>query len=118
MKPVSRSSMFAVLFLGMFAASAHAQDVITVNVPFPFVVGSESFPAGRYQIEAAEFGSSVIEIRGMDKHATAGFALTSAVGGQDPAGDKPTIVFTKSENAYRLSQIWESRGDGREVAHR
>jgi hypothetical protein len=97
----------------MFAASAHAQDIITVKVPFAFVVGHESFPAGRYDVAPVDFGSSVMSIRGMDKSGTVGFVLTSLAGGRDPMGDQPALVFTKFENTYRLSQIWESDGEGR-----
>ena len=107
--------MFAVLLLGMFVASAHAQDAVTARVPFPFMVGSEAFPAGHYDIKPASFGSSVIEIRGMDKSASSGFALTDPAGGKDPAGDEPVLVFKRWENTYRLAEIWQSDGEGREL---
>jgi hypothetical protein len=29
-----------------------------------------------------------------------------------PAGDRPALVFTRYENGYRLSAIWESDADG------
>jgi hypothetical protein len=107
--------MFAVVLLAMFAASAHAQDIITVKVPFPFVVGGESFPAGHYDIQPADFGSSVIAIRGLDKNLSSGFALTSLSGGTDPDGDQPVLVFKKWENTYRLAEIWQSKDEGREL---
>jgi hypothetical protein len=115
MRTVSKSSMFAVVLLTMFAASAHAQDIITVKVPFPFMVGSESFPAGHYDIQPADFGSSVISIRGLDKNPSSGFALTSLAGGTDPDGDQPVLVFKKWENTYRLAEIWQSKEEGREL---
>jgi hypothetical protein len=43
------------------------------------------------------------------------FALTNSASGFDPAGDQPALVFTKSENEYQLSEIWESNMDGREL---
>ena len=42
-------------------------------------------------------------------------ALTVHADGRDPAGSEPALVFTRSENAYQLSQIWDSRSDGREL---
>ena len=113
MRAVRKSSLFAVVLLGMFAASAHAQDIITVKIPFAFVVGHESFPAGRYDVVPADFGSSVMSIRGMDRNGAVGFVLTSLAGGRDPLGDQPALVFKKFENTYRLSEIWESGGEGR-----
>jgi hypothetical protein len=115
MKAVRKSSMFAVLLLGMFAASAHAQDVVTATVPFPFMVGSESFPAGHYDVQPASSGSGVIEIRGMDRKASGGFSLTDVASGNDPAGDQPVLVFKKWENTYRLAEIWDSKDEGREL---
>ena len=115
MRAVRNSSMFAIVLLGMFAGAAYAQETVTARVPFPFMVGSESFPAGRYDIEAADFGSSVIEIRGMDKRASAGFTLTDPASGKDPAGDQPVLVFKKWENTYRLAEIWQSMDEGREL---
>src|SRR5262249_49663546 len=88
---------------------------ITVKVPFPFMVGSESFAAGNYDIQPADLGSSVIAIRGMDKHPLSGFALTSLAGGTDPEGDQPVLVFKKWENTYRLAEIWQSRDVGAEL---
>ena len=114
MSVIRKSWVFAVVLVGMFAGSARAQDIITVKVPFPFVVGREAFPAGRYEIRNAEESGSVIEIVGMD-HKSAGFALTAAAGGSDPSGDQPVLVFTKYEKDYKLSQIWRSSSEGREL---
>jgi hypothetical protein len=44
-----------------------------------------------------------------------GFALTNPVERGNPAGDQPALVFTRYENGYRLSQIWESGTEGREL---
>ncbi len=107
--------MFAVVLLGMFAASASAQDTVAARIPFPFVVGTESFPAGHYDIQPASLGSAVIVIRGMDKQPSAGFALTDPAGGTDPDGDQPVLVFKRWENTYRLAAIWQSTAEGREL---
>jgi hypothetical protein len=117
MGAIRKSSMFAVVLVGLFAASAHAQDIISVKVPFPFMVGGESFPAGHYELQPADFGSSVIEIRNLDRNGSGGFVLTSLAGGTDPDGDQPVLVFKKWENIYRLASIWQSREEGRELPH-
>jgi len=112
MSAIKKSWVFGFAFVGLFAGSARAQEIITVNVPFPFVVGREAFPAGHYEIRPADESGSVIEIRGTDNRSV-GFALTMAAGGGDPAGDQPVLVFTKYEKDYRLSQIWQSSTEGR-----
>ena len=115
MGAIGKSSLFAVAFLGMFAGSVHAQDMITARVPFPFLVGSEQFPAGHYDISNPGGSQGVMSIRGTDNKA-ASFALTTSAGGSDPAGDHPVLVFKRYENGYRLSQIWESSTDGRQLS--
>jgi hypothetical protein len=114
MNAVRKSSLFAIALVALFAGSARAQDVLTVKIPFPFVVGRAAFPAGHYEIRNAAESGSVIEIRGTDNR-SAGFALTFAAGGSDPSGDQPVLVFTKYEKDYKLSQIWRSSGEGREL---
>ena len=111
MSAIKKSSVCVVAFLGLFASSARAQE-IRATVPFPFVVGSEQFPAGRYDIRIPSDGAGVLAIRGTD-HRAASFALTTPAEGDDPAGDQPVLVFKRYENGLRLSQIWESGTEGR-----
>jgi hypothetical protein len=56
----------------------------------------------------------VVSVKDMDNGVST-FALTISAGGFDPAGDQPSLVFTKDQTEYRLSQIWESTMTGREL---
>ena len=114
MNVITKSSVLAAVFLGTFVASARAEDLITVKIPFPFVVDHKEYPAGRYDIRSDEDSGGVIWIEGMDNKSVA-VALTVHADGRDPAGTEPALVFTRSENTYQLSQIWESRSNGREL---
>ena len=114
MSAIKKSSVFAAVFLGMFVSSAHAQGTITVKVPFPFVVNHEEFPAGQYDIRTVGNAGAVISIEGMNNRLFA-FAFTMPAYGGDPEGDQPALVFKRYENEYRLSQIWESNTEGREI---
>ena len=111
---IKKSSVFAAVFLGMFVSSARAQGIITVKVPFRFVVNHEEFPAGQYDIRTVGSAGAVISIEGMNNRSFA-FALTMPAYGDDPEGDQPALVFKRYENEYRLSQIWESSTEGREI---
>ena len=51
MRAIKMSSMLALGFLAVSAGSARAADVMNVTVPFAFVVGNHSFPAGRYVLQ-------------------------------------------------------------------
>ena len=111
MSAIKRSSVLSVAFLALFAGPARAQEIMA-KVPFPFVVGSAHFPAGRYDIRTPADGAGIVSIRGTDNKA-ASFALTTSAEGEDPAGDQPVLLFKRYENGYRLAQIWESGNEGR-----
>jgi len=116
MNVTKKSSLFVFVLLLMFVASARAEGVITVRVPFPFVIGNEAFPAGHYDIATADAGGNVLSIRGTDNRSV-GMMMTMRAGGSDPKGDQPALVFTKFENTYRLSEIWEGSDEGRELPY-
>jgi hypothetical protein len=108
MSTFKTSATLAAAFVGLFVASASAQETLVAKIPFSFVVRGEDFPAGRYNVSDER---GVLTIRGLDNRAGM-FALTIHADGRDPAGEQPVLVFTHSENEYRLSEIWESSADG------
>jgi hypothetical protein len=108
MSVIKKSSVLVVVFLGMFVGSARAQETVVANVPFPFFVQSDQLPAGRYEVR---IDGGVLYVRRADTGAGV-FAVTFRAGGGDPAGDKPSLVFTHHDSDYVLSQVWESRSDG------
>jgi hypothetical protein len=112
---MKKSALLAAAIL-VFAGGTASAAVVDVKVPFPFVVKGKQFPAGEYSLRRDPMDSSVMFIHG-EKGISAGmFVLTTPAAGQDPAGDKPAVTFTRYENQYRLSGIWESQGQGREVS--
>ena len=114
MSVIKKSAVLVAGFLGMFVGSARAQETVVVKVPFSFVVRGEEFPAGRYDI-TIESGN--LAIRGMD-NGSGIFALTLPAGGRDPVGSQPALVFTRHENEYLLTQVWESPTVGLELWER
>jgi hypothetical protein len=96
------------------ASTAAAADVLEAKIPFPFVVNGKSFPAGEYTIERANASSPVLLIRGDHGIRTAAFVGTRPAVAHAPA-DMPSLQFKKHENEYRLTAVWESPTDGRDV---
>jgi hypothetical protein len=115
MSVIRKASVFAAVLLGFCVSSARAQGIITVKVPFPFVAGEKKFPAGQYEIRSIDGAASVIAIEGMTDPSSFGFVMTHEADGSDPAGDEPSLVFTRYENQYRLAEIWDSKTEGREL---
>ena len=114
MSAIRKSFGLIAVFLGMFVSSAHAEGLVTVKVPFPFIVGHKEFPAGQYDIRNVEDIGSVMSIEGEGtNNRSVAFVLTMPAAGGDPAGNEPALVFVRHENTYRLSEIWESGAEGR-----
>jgi len=101
----------AVVCLGLFAGSARADGLVSVDVPFPFLVGHAEFPAGRYEIRKNEEAATILAIERVNNRRSA-FVLTTPSEGRDPAVDQPALVFIESEHTYRLAAIWESPSEG------
>jgi hypothetical protein len=98
---------FAAFVIGLTAAGfASAQSVsLRATVPFSFVVGSETLPAGEYTISAeASLGTMIIQ--GTD---IAKVSLTIPSVDQNSA-KTARLVFRAYGDRYFLAQVW---GDGK-----
>jgi hypothetical protein len=112
-----RAAFVAALFVGVSAGSARA-DELKVRVPFSFVAGGQTLPAGEYVIKPVnEEDPAVVMIRGTGNTKSEAIVLTMPVEGKDPGGDKPVLTFTHNGSQYRLSTIWEPDGEGRTLSH-
>jgi len=111
-----RSVMLKTAMLGaafLLAAGTARAASLEVNVPFPFIVNHETFPAGRYQLEQDVLaGPSVMIIRGMHTPQAA-IVATHEAAGHGPS--KPALQFEHRENQFRLSNIWESPTEGQTI---
>src|SRR4030095_15409166 len=111
-----RSVMLKTAMLGaafLLAAGTARAASLEVNVPFPFIVNHETFPAGRYQLEQDVLaGPSVMIIRGMHTPQAAIIATHEAAGHRP---SKPALQFEHRENQYRLENIWESPTEGQSI---
>ena len=115
MSVIGKASVFAAVLVGFGVGTAHAQETITANVPFPFVAGHVECAAGRYEIHAIDYVSNVIVIESSTDPSCTAFLQTNALYGRDAAGDQPSLEFTRRENQYRLERIWDSATEGREL---
>ena len=104
------------LLLGLGSVSSYAQEIrplMRASIPFGFIVGNQSFPAGDYIISSVQRQYAIMLQSTTGAHVTfAGTHEKYVV--EPPAYSK--LVFQHSGSAYFLSQIW-SQGDtsGREL---
>ena len=96
-------------------ASANGQSRHQVaKIPFEFVVGDKSLPAGEYDITSMTSGDQVLRIRNAEQNQSV-IRLTSAISHGSPV-DKGKFVFRRYADQYFLAEVW-SAGDtsGREL---
>ncbi len=104
-----------VLSMAVASVSARAQASfpLAANIPFDFVVGKQTLPAGEYRIEQPS-SNSVLLIRSTDGH-TSTIVMTMAALANDWQSESK-LVFNRYGDQYFLSQIWTAGNkSGREL---
>ena len=105
-----KNRIFGVLAIAVavatLAAPLGAQSTrLTATVPFEFMVGSKTMPAGDYRISSASSEAALI-IAGGEKESSA-LALTRPVGNEADHAGESVLVFHRYGDHYALSQIWD-----------
>ncbi|MDQ3918194.1 MAG: hypothetical protein M3348_06920 [Acidobacteriota bacterium] len=100
------------------AATSYAQSArrTVVLIPFDFVAGEKTLPAGAYRVEQVRRDSyTAWEIQSTAGRAGSVVMTSSLQGGA--GGDGARLVFRKYGETYVLAQLWAGLdGAGREVA--
>ena len=86
------------------AVAANAQS--NANVPFEFVVGSKSLPAGHYRITNATAGGQVVRIASATNEMSVFNLAMRTTNGR--AAKESKLVFHRYGNRYFLAEIWRS----------
>jgi hypothetical protein len=104
-----------VCVLPIFASIGYAQTsnhaALTVKVPFEFVVGNRTFPAGVYKFRSLlnsvppQASIDVLEVRSTEGRFYSAI-VTDVVAPAD--GGHPRLVFARSGRRIFLSEVWES----------
>jgi hypothetical protein len=113
---MKRHTLQSAAFLGVLLAAAVAVGqsnpaVLKLDIPFPFVVASNTLPAGHYAVST--LGEHTIRIA--NSHKQGAFVLTSRVDGHAPESSGK-VVFYRYEGTYFLAQVWgPAYGAGRQL---
>jgi hypothetical protein len=102
-KHLLRISMIAAL-----AASAIHAETYSANVPFDFVLGNKTVPAGKYVVDSAA-SSNVVNIRSIEHNAG-----SAVIGNTMTAVDyarTSKLVFHRYGNRYFLAEVWTRGSD-------
>jgi hypothetical protein len=110
----SRRWMLIALVAALAISVGNAQTLhhtaLTVKVPFEFVVGNQTFPAGTYKFRsllnsvAGKDAIDVLEVRSTEGRLYRAI-VTDVVGSEEPS--HPRVVFTRSGDRTFLAEVWE-----------
>lgn len=88
-------------------AQIDSSATIRANVPFTFVVGDTTLPAGKYDMRVLDGDSAnVLELRSVHGHTSVVFDTENAETRGDQIMSKCELAFNKIGDTYFLSQIW------------
>ena len=109
------STLVLLTALAVSSASAAANATVVFNVPFDFVVGGKTLPAGEYLVVRSTLSSNdILSLRRIDNNEGV-YVLTSTVLSNAAQKDSK-LVFNHYEGQYFLSEFWNSGEDsGRQV---
>jgi hypothetical protein len=99
--------MFA--FLAILSASyAHAQssNEQTANIPFSFIVGSKTFPAGEYKVVRLnpQSDKAALAIKSADGRLNK-IVLTTPVQAAETS-ERAKLIFNRYGDQYFMAQVW------------
>ena len=98
--------MTGLLVLSILAATrvARAQQLMVVDIPFAFVAGQTTLPAGEYYVDTSSNNSALLLTHRGNPNASA-IVLTMTAPTIEPHSDSK-LLFHRYGNRYFLSQCW------------
>jgi hypothetical protein len=109
--------IFIVASLLLVTGSLHAQSVgLVADIPFDFVVGDKTLPAGQYAIHPMTANESVVMLSSSDLKTAMLIAPCDCASETTPQ-QQSKLIFKVSGGRYFLWQIWtEGSNVGRELS--
>ena len=110
-----------ILFITLIALTGFSQAqtrrkvTLQASVPFEFIVGNRTFPAGTYVFEMATGTpqrtdhTGVLIVRNQERRLFA--AVVTDVAADEFAHDTPNLMFQRTGDRVYLSKVWR-QGDG------
>jgi hypothetical protein len=87
------------------SVNAQSVDRFKITVPFPFVLNSQTLPAGTYAIERTDFTKPNILTLKKVNGGIVRVIVTQRVEKEDPSAE-PSLIFIRREGKHYLFQVW------------
>ena len=114
MNRIATTLTIVVLLLGTAASAQYNDQKVTATIPFEFVVGNNTLPAGQYVF--LRTGANTLLIRSPQGRSLV-TVVTGRVEGPD-AASSPKLRFANIAGNHALVQIWGEHGVlGSELYH-
>jgi hypothetical protein len=113
-----RKQMLFLAILGLIAAfavvaQAQTNDILRVNIPYPFMVAGKELPAGDYIIQRTGNTNLVLIIRGENPKTSMQLDVLTRIDGRSEIEPNARIVLDKYDgNHYALSEVFFPGEDG------
>lgn len=109
---VFASLLLSAVMLGSTVRAQTTEHIIKANIPFDFVVGDQSFPAGHYSV--ALIGPVVLELRDSQGRVVINVLTQSVQALNQPA--QPKLRFESEGGQHVLTQVWrQDDSTGQEI---
>jgi hypothetical protein len=102
------------ILTSVVSANAQSQNTVVANIPFEFVVGSQTLPAGEYIVRQVTSDGSALVIQGSANGESA-VRLTETINGIKKR-TQARLVFHRYGDNYFLAQVWTGYTTGRALA--
>ncbi len=111
-------TVFVVTFIAILATSlpSHAQSsngAISSKIPFDFMVGDKTYPAGEYRFVHQPRAVPALQIQSIDGKLHSGLTVVTRLARQHESdAPKASFVFDTVGEKHYLSEIWMPGQDG------
>lgn len=96
------------------SANAQSQVKVAANIPFEFVVGDQTLPAGEYEVRPVTDQGGALAIEGSENGKTV-MRLADPIESMKKR-TSARLVFHRYGQSYFLAQVWNGDTIGRELA--
>jgi len=107
-----RVFMASLTLIAGVSAFAQSGDVLRVNIPFDFVVGTQKLAAGQYSIEESQT-NGVVTLYGIESKQTANVITEPSA--TRVSDNDAHLTFEKHNGATYLVRVLSTTGTAREV---